>query len=236
MLGLIYKDLVLVRKNILMGFLTIAGVALFALIFILGMNVGNFQELKEEEFIYNLFYKGCILYVCGAGITVSLTSASAIDQDHKAEWYKVLYSSPINVWKEIFSRYIVAFFVNTIMSIFSSIILPIIYMAGNEPYGFKEFKTVLYCWLAGLLIILIRLPIDIIFSAKVSVVICCSFLGVFLVAIMAWLMHEENIEVIFETIKGWFDLIYNHGALVVMAVVVASFSASYFGKRNRRWA
>jgi hypothetical protein len=53
---------------------------------------------------------------------------------------------------------------------------------------------------------------------------------------MAWLMMEENIEVIFNTIKGWFDWIYNHGALVVIAVVVASFSASYFGKRNRRWA
>ncbi|MBE5944261.1 MAG: hypothetical protein E7258_05015 [Lachnospiraceae bacterium] len=236
MLGLIYKDLILVRKNVLMGFLTIVGVALFALIMILGMNVGNFQELKEEELIYNLFYKGCILYVCGSGITVSLTSASAIDKDHKAEWYKVLYSSPVNVWKEIFSRYMVAFLVNTIMSIFSSIILPIIYMAGNEPYGFKEFKTVIYCWLAGLLIILIRLPIDIIFPAKISIVICCSLLGVFLVACMVWLMHEENIEVIFKTIKGWFDWIYNHGVLVVIAVVVASFSASYFCKRNRRWA
>ena len=236
MLGLIYKDLVLVRKNVIMGFLTIAGVALFALIFILGMNIGNFQELKEEEFIYNLFYKGCILYVCGAGITVSLTSSSAIDQDHKAEWYKVLYSSPINIWKEIFSRYIVAFLVNTIMTIWSAIILPTIYLAGNEPYGFKEFKVVIYCWLAGLLIILIRLPIDIIFPAKVSVVICCMSLGVFLIAFMFWMANEENIEVIFRTVKNCFDWIYNHGVLVVIAVVVASFSASYFGKRNRRWA
>ena len=77
MLGLIYKDLLLVRKNILMGFLTIAGMALFAIIFILGMNIGNFQEMKELDEIYNLFYKGAILYVCGSGITVSLTSSSA---------------------------------------------------------------------------------------------------------------------------------------------------------------
>ena len=236
MLGLIYKDLVLVRKNILMGFLTITGMALFAIIFILGMNIGNFQEMKELDLIYDLFCKGAIFYVCGSGITVSLTSASAIEQDHKAEWYKVLYSSPINVWQEIFSRYVVAFLVNTIMNIWSAILLPIVYMSGNESFGFKEFKMVIYCWLAGLLIILIRLPIDIIFSAKVSVVICCSMLGVFLAACMAWLMMEENIEVIFNTIKDWFDWIYNHGALVVIAVVIASFSASYFCKRNRRWA
>ena len=236
MLGLIYKDLVLVKKNIIMGFLTIAGVALFALIFILGMNIGNFQGLKEEEFIYNLFYKGCILYVCGSGIIVSLTSSSSIEQDHKAEWYKVLYSSPINIWKEILSRYTVAFLVNTIMTIWSSIILPVIYIAGNESYGFKEFKTVIYCWLAGILVILIRLPIDIIFPAKVSVVICCSVLGVFLVAVMVWMAKEDDIEIIFRTVKGWFDWIYNHGILVVLAVVAASFSASYFGKRNRRWA
>lgn len=236
MLGLIYKDLVLVRKNIMMGFLVIAGVALFAIIFILGMNVGNFQEMKELGDIYNLFFKGCILYVCGAGITVSLSSSSAIEQDHKAEWYKVLYSSPINIWQEIFSRYIVAFLINTIMSIWSAMILPLVYMSGNESFGFKEFKTVIYCWLAGILIILIRLPIDIIFSAKTSVIICCSLSGAFLVAIMAWMTMEENIEVIFKIIKGWFDWIYDHGALVVIAVVVASFSASYFGKRNRRWA
>ena len=236
MLGLIYKDLVLVRKNILMGFLTIAGMALFAIIFILGMNIGNFQEMKELDLIYDLFFKGAIFYVCGSGITVSLTSASAIEQDHKAEWYKVLYASPINVWQEIFSRYIVAFLVNTIMNIWSAILLPIVYMSGNETFGFKEFKTVIYCWLAGLIIILIRLPIDIIFSAKTSVIICCSLSFIFLVAIMAWLMLEENIEVIFKTIKSWFDWIYNHGALVVIGVVVASFSVSYFGKRNRRWA
>ncbi len=236
MAGLLYKDLILVRKNVMMGFLTISGMALFAIIFILGMNVGNFQEIKELKEIYNLFYKGAIFYVCGSGITVSLSSSSAIEQDHKAEWYKVLYASPINVWQEIFSRYILAFLVNTIMSIWSAIILPIVYIAGNETFGFKEFKVVIYCWLAGILVILIRLPIDIIFSAKVSVVICCSLMGVFLVAIMAWLMMEENTEVIFKTVKGWFDWIYNHGVLVVLAVVVASFSASYFGKRNRRWA
>lgn len=236
MLGLIYKDLVLVRKNILMGFLTIAGMALFAIIFILGMNIGNFQDMKELDLIYDLFFKGAIFYVCGSGIIVSLTSSSAIDQDHKAEWYKVLYSSPMNVWQEIFSRYVVAFLVNTIMNIWSAILLPIVYMSGNESFGFKEFKTVIYCWLAGLLIILIRLPIDIIFSAKTSVVICCSLSFVFLVAVMVWLMMEENIEVIFNTIKDWFDWIYNHGAFVVITVVVASFSASYFGKRNRRWA
>lgn len=236
MLGLIYKDLFLVKKNLLLGFMTIAGMALFAIIMILGMNIGNFQELKEEELVYNLFYKGCILYVCSAGITVSLTSASAIDQDHKAEWYKVLYSSPVNIWQEIFSRYLVAFLINTVMSIWSAIILPLVYMSGNEAFDFKEFKVVIYGWLVGILIILIRLPIDIIFSTKVSVIICCSLLGVFLVAIMAWIMTEKDIEVIFETAKGWFDWIYTHGALVVIAVVVASFSASYFCKRNRRWA
>jgi hypothetical protein len=48
--------------------------------------------------------------------------------------------------------------------------------------------------------------------------------------------NEENIEVIFRTVKNCFDWIYNHGVLVVIAVVVASFSSSYFGKRNRRWA
>ena len=50
MLGLLYKDIILVRKNMIVGFLSIAGGVLLAIIFILGMNVGNFQELKELPF------------------------------------------------------------------------------------------------------------------------------------------------------------------------------------------
>lgn len=236
MCGLLYKDFLLIRKNIIIGFLSIAGGMLVAIIFILGMNIGNFGELKELDEVYNLFFKGTIYSVCLAGVTVALSSSSSIEEDHKAEWYKVLYSSPINVWQEICSRYIVAFSVNTIMSIWAGCLLPMVYMAGNETFGFNEFKTVLYCWLIGILAILIRLPIDIIFSAKTSVVISGSILGILAIAITVWLILEENTEIIIETIAGWINWIYDHGIFVVIAVVVTSFFASYLGKRNRRWA
>lgn len=237
MLGLLYKDFLLVKNNIIVGFLSIAGAVLLAIIFILGMNIGNFHELKELPDVYNLFFKGTIFLLCLGGGSVALTSSSSIEQDHKAEWYKVLYSSPINVWQEIFSRYILAFLVNTIMCAWAGVLLPLVYMAGNEVFGFAEFKTVIYCWIIGILVILIRLPIDIVFSAKTSVVIACSLMGVFLIAFMFWVMNgEQDIENIFTTVIGWMNWIYDHGVMVVTTVVVASFAFSYFGKRNRRWA
>lgn len=236
MTGLLYKDFLLIRKNVIAGIISIAGAVLFAIIFMLGMNIGNFQEFKELPDVYNLFFKGTIFTLCFSGIGVALTSSSSIEQDHKAEWYKVLYSSPINIWQEIFSRYIVAFLVNTLMCAWAGVLLPFVYMAGNEAFGLTEFKAVIYGWLVGMIVILIRLPIDIVFSAKTSTVISCSLMGAFLVAFMVWLMKEPDIEQIFTTIIRGIDWIYNRGVFVVMAVVMVSFAFSYFGKRNRRWA
>ncbi len=236
MSGLLYKDFLLVRKNIILGLLYIVGYVLFAIIFILGMNIGNLQEFKELPDVYNFFFKGSIFMVCMGGVTVALTSASSIEQDHKAEWYKVLYASPINLWQEIFSRYILAFLVNTIMCVWAGVLLPLVHMAGNEVFGFAEFKTVIYCWLGGILVILVRLPIDIVFSAKTSVVISCSLLGAFLVAFMFWLNGAQDIEQLFATVIGWMNWIYDRGVMIVITVVVTSFAFSYFGKRNRRWA
>lgn len=236
MLGLLYKDFILVRRNIIVGFVSIAGGVLLAIIFILGMNIGNLQELKELPDVYNLFFKGTIFSVCLAGISTALTSSSSIEQDHKAEWYKVLYSSPINIWQEIFSRYILAFLVNTLMCAWAGVLLPLVYMAGNESFGYGEFKLVLYGWLLGLIVILIRLPIDIVFSAKTSVIISCSLMLIFLVAVMYWLTCAQDMEKMIASIIGWVEWIYDHAAVIVVTVVMASFAFSYFGKKNRRWA
>ena len=236
MLGLLYKDLLLVRKNIVMGVLSIAGGVLFAVIFILGMNIGNFQELKELPDVYNLFFKGTIFMVCLSGVCVALTSSTSIEQDNKAEWYKVLYASPINIWQEIFSRYILAFLVNTLMSAWAGVLLPFVYMAGNESFGYTEFKTIIYCWIIGMVVILIRLPIDIVFSAKTGVVISSSVMGLLLIAFLVWMFCEEDLENLIATVVRWLNWIYDNGLVVVFAVVVSSFAFSYLGKRNRRWA
>ncbi|MBQ4057619.1 MAG: ABC-2 transporter permease [Lachnospiraceae bacterium] len=236
MSGLLYKDFLLVRKNIVTGLFLIAGGVLFAIIFILGMNIGNFQEIKELPDVYNLFFKGTIFMVCIGGVCTALTSSSSIEQDYKAEWYRVLYSSPINIWQEIFSRYILAFLVNTIMCAWAGVLIPLVYMAGNENFGLAQMKTVIYCWLVGMLAILIRLPIDIVFSAKTSVVISCFLMGVCLIVFFIWLTCEQEVENIITSVIGWLNWIYDHGIVVVLGVVVTSFVFSYLGKRNRRWA
>ncbi|MBE5965134.1 MAG: hypothetical protein E7252_09510 [Lachnospira sp.] len=235
MLGLLYKDFLLIRKNVLLGIFLIAAAEAFAIIFILGMNVGNFQAIKELSDIYDMFFKGSIYSFCIAGVSVAMTSFSSIEKDEKAEWYKVLYASPVNAFKEVASRYIVAFVINTIMSVWIAILLPLVYKAGEVSCGFAQLKVVAYCWIIGMCAIMIRLPIDIIFSAKMSVLISCSTMFVIMVALMAWIFKEEA-DVVFAKLAEWMDKVYDYRVLVVALIAIISFSVSYFVKKNRRWA
>lgn len=235
MKGLLYKDLYLARKGIITGMLIIAGIVLFAVIFILGMNIGNFQSIKELGDIYNLFFKGCILLICLGGINIALNSASVMGMDEKAEWYKVLYSAPVSPLEEVMSRYILAFIVNTLISIWSALILPVIYLAGDKPYGLEEMKTIIYCWLIGFLVIMIRLPLDIIFPSKVSTGIVSGILGACILGLIVWLALEDDTEKIVATMAGWIKFVYNHAVIFVVGVVTISFAISYFGKKKRRW-
>ncbi len=235
MLGLLYKDFLLVRKNILFGILSIVAAEAFAIIFILGMNVGNFQSIKELSDIYDMFFKGSIYSFCIGSVSVAMTSFSSIEKDEKAEWYKVLYASPVNAFKEVASRYVIAFVINTIMCIWVAILLPLVYKAGDVNCGWEELKIVAYCWIIGMCVIMIRLPIDIIFSAKISVLISCSTMFVIMVALMAWIFKEE-VDVVFAKMAEWMDKVYDYRVLVVALIAIISFSVSYFVKKNRRWA
>ncbi len=235
MLGLLYKDFLLVRKNILFGILSIVAAEAFAIIFILGMNVGNFQSIKELSDIYDMFFKGIIYSFCIGSVSVAMTSFSSIEKDEKAEWYKVLYASPVNAFKEVASRYVIAFVINTIMCIWVAILLPLVYKAGDVNCGWEELKIVAYCWIIGMCVIMIRLPIDIIFSAKISVLISCSTMFVIMVALMAWIFKEE-VDVVFAKMAEWMDKVYDYRVLVVALIAIISFSVSYFVKKNRRWA
>lgn len=235
MLGLLYKDFCLIKKNILIGMLIILASVAFAVIFVLGMRIGNFKSIRELSDIYELFFKGCIYVFCLTGITVALTSFTIIEKDEKAEWYKVLYSSPVNVLKEVLSRYIIAFLINTIMCLFAGIMLPVIYAAGARSVGTGELKIIGICWVLGMCTILIRLPIDIIFSARKSAVISTSILCLGMIVLMIWLLKVEA-EVIFSKLSKVIDVVYDYKVAVIILLAMASFSISYFVKKNRRWA
>ncbi len=235
MLGLLYKDFLLVRKNLALGFLEIIGMAVAAIIVIGGMNYGNFRELAELGNLYNILYNAVVICLYIGGIATALVTASAIDQDYKAEWYKVLYASPVNPWTEICSRYIMGFAVNTMACIVISAILPILYLAGNVPLEFSNYKAVLCCWLVGMILILLRLPLDIVFTAQVSTAIAMSVLCVVMLGASFWIATRD-IEVVIITAKGWLDFIVDHGVILMISLTLASFAFSYFGKRKRRWA
>lgn len=234
MKGLLYKDLYLIRNNILIGMGIILGVSAFAIIVVLGMTRGNFKSISEETDIFNLFFKGAIIVVAGTGIYTALSSASAIDMDDKSEWFKVLYASPITALQEVVSRYLLAFIVNTLMTAWAAIIIPFIYLAGNRAYGMQEMKLIMCCWLFGILLIFIRLPIDIVFPAKVSTAISVGIISAVLIGLTVWITVADNIVVIDCIIRG-IRFVYKYGIVFIAGTIILSFTASYLGKKNRRW-
>ncbi len=233
--GLLYKDFYLIRNNILIGMGIILGVSLFAVILVLGMTKGNFKSISEDTNIFNMFFKGAILIVAGTGIYTALSSASAIDSDDKSGWFRVLYSSPVTALQEVVSRYLLALIVNTLMTAWAAIIIPFIYFAGNKGYGMEEVKLIVCCWLFGILMIFIRLPIDIVFPAKVSTAISVGIISAILFGLMVWITVAGDTKV-FDCILRGVRFVYKYGVAFVAGTVMISFTSSYLGKKNRRWA
>ncbi len=236
MKGLLYKDLFLVRKVIISGLGGILTAGTFIFILILGIEHGNLQEIKELEGLYDLFFKGFVFILIGTGVCFGPFAASAITEDRRSEWFKVLYSSPITLGKEIVSRYLVAFIINTFMSLWVGILLPIIYGAGGKNFGFDDFKQIIYGWLVGMLVVLVRLPIDIIFDEKKSVIIMTGITFAILTGFMIWLSQVEYLDIIIGELAKVIEFIYHNAVIVVTLVITGSFAISYFGKKNRRWA
>lgn len=235
MKGLLYKDLYLIRNNILIGMGIILGVSAFSIIAVLGMTRGNFKSISEETNIFNLFFKGAIIVVAGTGIYTALSSASAIDMDDKSEWFKVLYASPVTVLQEIASRYLLAFIVNTLMTAWAAVIIPFIYLAGSRTYGMQEIKLIACCWLLGMLSIFIRLPIDIVFPAKVSTAISVGIIFAVLLGLLVWIAVAGD-TVVIDCIMRGIRFVYKYGIGFTAGTVMLSFATSYLGKKNRRWA
>ncbi len=236
MKGLLYKDLLLVRKIIIIGLGELFFSCLFVFILILGIEHGNLHEVKELEGLYDLFFKGYTILVIGTGTIFGPCAASAITEDRKSEWFKVLYSSPVTLWQEILSRYIVAFIINTIMSLSTGVLIPVLYLAAGRSFGLEDFKMIIYGWLIGILIVLVRLPIDIIFTEKISVIIMTSLSFIIITGFMIWLSQVQYLEIIIAKLATLLKFIYNNGIIVVGLVVIGSFLIAYFGKKNRRWA
>lgn len=233
--GLLYKDLYLIRNSILIGMGIILGASVFAIIIVLGITSGNFKSILEETDIFNLIFKGFVIFVAGTGIYTALCSASAIEMDEKSEWFKVLYSSPVTIIQEIMSRYLLAFTVNTIMTVWSSVNIPFIYLAGGKSYGLDELKLIACCWLLGMLSIFIRLPIDIIFPAKASTSISIGIISTMLIGLMVWVFIAGN-DVVIACIAEGIRFVCRHGVVLIAVTVSLSFALSYFGKKNRRCA
>ncbi len=236
MKGLLYKDLLLIREIIISGLSGIFSTCVSVFILILGIEHGNLQEIKELEGLYDLFFKGFIVFVIGMGTIYGPYVSSAITEDRRSEWFKVLYSSPVTLWQEILSRYLVAFIINIIMSFCTGIFVPILYLAAGRSFGLGDFKLVIYGWLVGMLIILVRLPIDIIFTEKVSIIIMTSISFVVLTIFMIWLSQVQYLDIIIAELAKVIEFIYNNAVVIICLVVIGSFLLSYFGKRNRRWA
>ncbi len=234
MKGLLYKDIYLIKGKILAGIVVVFAVSMLGVIMILGMTKGNFQSFAEEADVFRLFMQLFVVLIIGTGVYTALNSASVIDMDEQSEWFKILYASPVSVRVEIASRYVLAFLVNIIMTLWAMCMICLIYAAAGKGYGADEFKLTGYCFVFGICLILIRLPIDIIFPAKVSTAISVGIMMTLICALIIWMAIAGNASV-FDSLVKAMKLVKKYAVPIIAFVGAASILVSYYGKKNRRW-
>ena len=235
MYGIIYKHLCLAGKHIIIGMLIILAFTIFAVIFLLGMRFGNFQDLQNLGNLYPLFLQGCIACTGMIAVYTALNASSVIVLDEKAKWYQVLYASPVTVWQEIMSRYILVFLIHTLLCVWTGLLLPFLALAGDQTLGHSTIKALIVIWMSGILLIMLRLPFDILLPSRISNVIVITFTFALLISFITWMAYVADMERIVASVQDGFQSIYDNRFAIIPGIVCMSFAISYYGKKNRRW-
>lgn len=233
MKGLLYKDLHLAGKTLFTGTLIVIVASLFAVIFTLGLTVGNFRS--DDDKLKEMFIKGFTLLIAGLGITLTHMCSNVMAMDEQSGWYKVLDASPVPAWKEILSRYILLIIVNTFFTLLNAIIHPVIFISGKCGYGREQIVMLAYIWLTGFVLICLSLPSEIVFPYKLAAAIRITVLFIIMLGLMIWLSSVEYLDVIIAEIGAFIKLMYRFRALLIPGLGIFSYMTVYLCRRKCGW-
>lgn len=235
MKGLLYKDLCLIKKPLINALLIMSVVSAFFIMLLLGLTIGNFQfDFVDTSFIKTAA-NFCTIFIGFMGIYFSLSGCRVMEMDEKSEWYKVLYSSPVSLGAEITSRYCLIFIYIFITTVYTCILQPVFLLICDISYGKEAFKIILFIFAANIIFTMIRLPLEIIFSAKLSTIINIVFIFVLLAGLMVWLSTAQDLTIFIRQFIDIVEGIRKYAVILLLILICVSYSVSYFFKGKRRY-
>lgn len=234
MKALIYRDWCMLKKSIFYGILCMLVACCIGIITMLGITKGNFRiddEPQLTQMIVNIVW----VIMAMLSILLTLFCCNIKDMDDKSGWYRVLYSSPIALWKELASRYVMLIISNTFFTVLYAVMQLIIMLSGGFTYGIEEMKTVAYVWLIGFILICLRLPTDILLSSKESTAVSVVFSTFLIIVFMILMMASDSDMEFYSKVADWLKFLHQHCVIIVIGLGAVSYTATYLCKRNHRW-
>ena len=252
MKGLVFKDFICLKRNFKMFLFVTLGVIAVAVMFVLSSRFGNVADMFEDYDSTDTASKSLLLAVIDLSLHCILLIpiafvANVVDcflADEKADFYKNLFSFPLNYYEITGARYITLLIYGAI-GIFCSLISAISICACSETIIFKDMIAAI-AFFGGLFIIDVcaGIPFVYIFGSKVSKIISIVLIVIFfgIGAVIAndkmkayeHLPDEARIIVFFGKIK---DFIIENGPIVMVVaavILVCSYFCSVFIIKKKR--
>lgn len=242
MKGLVFKDFICLKKSFKMFLFVTLGVIAVSVMFVLSSRFGNVADMFEDYDSTDTASKSLLLAMIDLSLHCILLIpiafvANVTDSfvaDEKADFYKNLFSMPLNYHEITGARYI-SLLIYSGIGMGCSLISAISICACSETIIFRDMMSVIL-FFGGLFIIdvCIAIPFVYRFGSKLSKVISVANIAIFLGigAVIAnnkmkayeHLPDEAWMIVLFGKIK---DFIIEKGP-VVMTVAAAILICSYF--------
>lgn len=235
MKGLLYKDFNIYKRSFVISIIIMTIFSAFGIVLLLGMTKGNFRfDFVTDSFINSTtgFIFSCLAFIA---IFCELNAFGIMGMDERADWYRYLYSTPIDAITEVSSRYIFIFTITSVMTVFIAILQPIIYTFGKITYDTGSLKTILYIFVFSLILHSIRLPIEIIFNSKTSNIINMMIYFVLLIASMIFLTIAEELNVAIKLISDFISKIKHLLPFILIIFIILSYLISCFFKKRKRY-
>lgn len=158
MKGLLIKDFLLMKKQILYMLLSLFMMYGLLILVVLSIYYGNFKIALNDFSMSSI-----LLFMCGyMGIFSGFVTNSitlSYEEDQKADFFKVSLMIPVNNKGRIIAKYILLASYIGIHLLTHLILLPVLYAVAMLPLNYLAFPTIVTLMSVGTLLMLIELPL-----------------------------------------------------------------------------
>lgn len=241
MKGLLLKDLLLMKKQILCMLLGILLMYSLGILVVLSIYYGNFRTvLNDFSMDTLLLFMSGFMGILSGFLTSSFTLT--FEEDRIADFFKVSCMVPVDNKGRILAKYILYASYIGIHLLTHSIMLPVLYAVAKRPLNSLAFFIILAVMSVSMVFLLIELPLIYRLGKRGTQIISAG--GILLLCLLAlWFLNhvlESNIPLLVVTKKAT-QIITMAGALFPVILIAGFPLSGYFSwqimeyRRNIIW-